>query len=109
MTVDNTLKDISRSEILLDLIKYGYFSKCLDIGCGEGVFTNRISNYFDRVDAFDISNIAIKRARLKFKNHKINFYVEDARNFTALKKYDLIFCLEMLYYLNNKEQKKLLG
>jgi len=73
------------------------------------VFTNRISNYVDRVDAFDISDIAIKRARLKFKNHKINFYVEDARNFTASKKYDLIFCFEMLYYLDNKEQKKLLG
>jgi predicted TPR repeat methyltransferase len=73
--VDNTIKDISRSEILLDLIKYGHFSKCLDIGCGEGVFTNRISNYVDIVDSFDISDNAIIRANKKFGSGNINFYV----------------------------------
>ncbi len=105
---DNTTKDLSRSEILLDLIKHGNYSKCLDIGCGEGAFTNRILNYVDWVDAFDVSERAIKRANENFGKANINFYVEDARCFKALKTYDLIICLEMLYYLDEQERRKLL-
>ena len=105
---DNTIKDFSRSEIILDLLKYGRFSKCLDIGCGEGVFTNRIIPYVDSIDAFDISEAAIGRAIKNFNNDRINFYVQDARELGSFKSYDLIFCLEMLYYLNEHEREKIL-
>lgn len=105
---DNTIKDISRSATLIDLIKYGHFTKGLDIGCGEGVFTSRVSEYVDSIDAFDISENAIKRAQAKYGNDKIKFYTQDVREFTPNNKYDLIVCLEMLYYLEKIEQKNVL-
>ena len=88
---DNSVNDKARQALLLEHIKYCKFNICLDIGCGEGVLTSIINKYVNHIDAFDISNIAIQRAKVN-RSKDINFYQLDAREFAAQKYYDLIIC-----------------
>jgi len=107
----NTCRDkIYKIKVLNFLSMYNY-KNVLDLGCGEGDFTYLISNKVKKIDAVDISSIAIDRAKQKYQNSNITYFNMGALEFcsqTTLKKYDLIFALEMLYYLNDKERIELL-
>jgi 2-polyprenyl-3-methyl-5-hydroxy-6-metoxy-1,4-benzoquinol methylase len=53
-------------------------SKIIEFGCGDGGFTeNVISSCFKCIDAYDKSNSAIQRARLKSKSSNISYHLED--------------------------------
>lgn len=73
----------------------------LDIGCGEGYSLNYISPIFKETWGADISNIAIKRAKKKFKD--IKFVTLDIVTNKLNNKFDIITIQESLYYINNKE------
>lgn len=83
------------------------FGNILDIGCGNGVFTARLSAFSNNITGIDISPTAIKYARKAYP--KINFQVCDIRNFYAKSKFDLIVCLEVIYYFNRKDVKIVLN
>ncbi|MBN3345371.1 GntR family transcriptional regulator [Clostridium botulinum] len=81
----------------------------LDIGCALGDFTNKIylRNINNNVYATDLSENAIKVVKNIYKN--IHFKVDTLPNISfSEKKFDIITCLEVLYYLDEKEQKKAL-
>lgn len=53
-------------------------SKVLELGCGDGVFANHVlSQIYQRVDAYDVSTSAIKRAQSQNKNQNVFFHVKD--------------------------------
>ncbi len=76
--------------------------RALDIACGTGETSLYLAKKGFYVDAFDISDVAIRKARLKARREgfKINFKPVDAELFSfGLSKYSLII---NLYFLNRR-------
>jgi len=96
---------------VIKFLKLSGYGNVLDLGCGEGDFTYLISKYVDSIDAVDISDKAIKRAKSKYSTSNIHYYSMGALEFCTPphnKQYDLILSLEMLYYLDDNKKAKLL-
>ncbi|RLJ70470.1 methyltransferase family protein [Hydrogenivirga caldilitoris] len=74
--------------------------KALDIACGTGETSIFLAKKGFKVDAFDISDIAIRKARQRARREgvKVNFKSVDAEKFSyGVSKYDLII---NFYFLN---------
>lgn len=89
-------------ESTLGLIREGRYKNSMDAGCGEGFFTQFLLEISDRVTGIDVSSTAIKRARVRLGDRAI-FICGDIINLDITEKFDLICCLELLYYLEKKE------
>lgn len=76
------------------------FDEGLEIGCGEGRNTWRIARICNRVLAFDISKVAIDRARKDNTLTNVRFSVFDIVTDAFDSSFDYIFCAETLYYLH---------
>ena len=79
----------------------------LDIGCATGDFTKRLYELNKNVIGIDISKIAIERAKTKynyidFRNCSLPELHIQGRSF------DLITCLEVIYYLDEHLKKNFL-
>ncbi|MBS1805692.1 MAG: methyltransferase domain-containing protein [Acidobacteria bacterium] len=78
----------------------GRFSKVLEVGCAEGMFTRMLAPYCESLDAVDLSPIAIDRARLLCKDSdKVNFREWDVRRDPLESTYDLIVATGVLEYI----------
>lgn len=94
-------------DIMLNLMKTNKTcqKRCriLDIGCGKGAFTSRLKENFKRSEilAVDISETAIRKAKTKYKNLKINFRTTDIKNSykTIGGKFDIIVLSQVLWYI----------
>lgn len=72
----------------------------LEVGCGEGIFTRLMGNASYAVDAVDVSEKAIERAKVRCKDYKnIKFYCSDVVKFTLPKRYDMILLSEVMGYI----------
>lgn len=92
------------SDIDIVILKKYKFSNILDIGCGMGFFTNRCNQELHdetgarpQVTGIDVSSTAIEYAKKRFPG--INFLVGDISEFFIDKKYDLIICKEIMWYI----------
>ncbi|OGZ65393.1 MAG: hypothetical protein A3C50_03570 [Candidatus Staskawiczbacteria bacterium RIFCSPHIGHO2_02_FULL_43_16] len=78
----------------------------LELGCAEGNFTKHLSSSGYMVDAVDISQTAIARAKnLDLGN--VDFYASPAAYFIKnhdIKKYGLVLLMETLYYLDSHDK-----
>lgn len=95
------------SKEVVDIVKHlKKDAKILDVGCGDGRHTLYLANLGFQVDAFDISENAIKKVDyLKMQNDlTVNTYVCDALNFDFKYKYDLIIIHGVLQYIDKAEQ-----
>ena len=84
-SVENILKDLNVSNIEL-----------LDIGCGDGVLTSKISRFFRHTTGIDLSGTGIELA-LKIKNEKLTFQnmsIEDMID--SKKKFKFITSFEVI-------------
>ncbi len=60
----------------------------LEFGCGNGRDASYLSQFYKKTFAFDISKVAIRLNKKKYKNLKsLKFEVCDVRNFINIKKY----------------------
>jgi ubiquinone/menaquinone biosynthesis C-methylase UbiE len=50
---------------------------CVEIGCGAGRITACLSNYFEHVDAVDVSEAMIRRAEKHINSPKVEFHLVD--------------------------------
>ncbi len=81
--------------------------KVLDIGCTTGDFTNRLYELNKNAIGIDISETAIKRARTKFKY--IDFRIDSLpKSRFQNNTFDLITCLEVIYYVDKDTQRTFL-
>ena len=86
---------------MLDLLRNNKYSRVLDVGCGEGIFSRMLLEISDSVEGIDISESAIMRAREKYRGYpSLSFAVHDIVIMDSDTRYDLIVCAEVLYYLN---------
>lgn len=76
----------------------------LDIGCNKGTYSIIFrSRKFD-VDAFDICDLSPAINLAKKYNMDVNFFNMSAEDINLTKKYDFVFCSEVLEHLNNPEK-----
>jgi len=83
-------------------------SKILDIGCALGDFTVQVKELLQpkEIWAIDISEEAIKKAMIKYKQSGIKFKVNSLPHLEEFKdsSFDLVLALEVLYYLGYRER-----
>lgn len=105
-----------RYDIYIDILKKILPAKkkmrILDIGCALGDFTERVRNldFKNEICGIDISEKAIKRISREFpkngpQNAKFGVGSLPLLPFGE-RSFDLVLCLEVLYYLNEEDRKK---
>lgn len=77
----------------------------LDIGTGNGVFLNYLIDLGFKGEAIDISQEAIDFAKKQVKNdNAIKIKLQDLFKYKPAKKYDLVFCFEVLEHIENDQE-----
>nr|XP_039252546.1 uncharacterized protein LOC120329826 [Styela clava] len=86
----------------------GRYERMLDVGCGCGTLsTQMFSPYFQSILGFDISEAAIKQAKLVNKSENITFEVIHSHKFPVEdNSIDLITCGTSIHFLDIKEFEK---
>ena len=79
-------------------------NKLADIGCGNGWATENLEkeNYITQAHGYDGSPNMIKKAQKK--HPYIVFSQADLNCWTPNQKFDIIYSMEVIYYLNNPER-----
>lgn len=77
----------------------------LDFGCGNGWVVRRISNdpYCKIAIGIDKSKNMISKANKKKKNNKEKYFNKNIEDFKFKNKFDIIFSMESLYYVDSIE------
>lgn len=86
-------------ENLIKLLDPKKNERILDLGCGSGQLTYKISKFTKEIIGIDKSLEMIKDAKFKFPN--IEFKVADASHFRLEKKVDSIFSNATLHWIKN--------
>ena len=81
----------------------GPFGRALEIACGEGDFSVRLSRVAHEVVAMDISEVVVGRAQSRYPNAL--FFQGDVRSLPSerLRDFDLIVWLDAMYWLSREE------
>lgn len=87
---------------LLELIKLVPHKSILEVGCAQGHFTEMLTPLSSDITAIDISETAIKDARKRVPG--VTFAVSSLEDFKSSKKYDVIICSEILYYILDRKK-----
>lgn len=88
----------------LEILPQREFKKILEIGCSEGVFTQKIAGLGLDVLGIDISAVALERAKQRCANlTNVRFQYLDIVQGELENGFDLVFCAEVLYYLSKRE------
>ena len=79
----------------------------LDVGCGEGKNAIFLAQKGFVVDAFDISELGIKKLkRLALKNHvKVNAWVQNLCDYDFEKEYDVVTSHGTLHFVTKQDWK----
>ena len=89
-------------ERLLSFLPKRAYHSALDVGCGLGPFTRRLSVYADQVLGVDFSGVAVEQARtLSVSQPNVRYEQGDVHNIQQIDaRFDLITVLDVLYYLS---------
>jgi cyclopropane fatty-acyl-phospholipid synthase-like methyltransferase len=78
----------------------------LELACSIGAFSGMLADHFDNVTAIDLSREALRRAIDNNRGKKnIRFVQGDLRSFELCRRYDVIVCAEVLYYVMEKDAR----
>ena len=82
---------------VLDASGANRFHSAVELGCAEGIFTERIAPRCDHVDALDYSDVALERARTRLSGHPgVTFRRWDMRREPLSGSYDLVIAMGVL-------------
>ncbi len=87
---------------LLELIQMVPHDSILDVGCGSGEITKLLTTISKDVTGIDVSESAIERARKNVP--KAKFEALSLEDFQTTKKFDVIVCAEILYYILDRKK-----
>ncbi len=92
---------------LIELIKLVPHTSVLEVGCGQGSFTEKLLEISKDVTAIDVSESAIAQAKNQASGAQ--FHVTSLEDFYPKRRYDVVVCAEILYYIKDttKAIKKL--
>lgn len=90
---------------LLSLIQSVPHKSILEVGCAQGDFTKELAKIAGYVDAIDVSESEIKRARKNCRRENIFFWISSLEEVPRrMDMYDVIVCSEVLYYILDKNK-----
>ncbi|MEN3031637.1 class I SAM-dependent methyltransferase [Chromobacterium amazonense] len=72
----------------------------LDIGCGNGVSTIRLADYFSHVEGVDLGENLIEKAKANYP--ALRFSASPAEQFQAERRYDLITSATSFYWMDRQ-------
>ena len=87
------------AEDLITLLDPKKHERILDLGCGSGELTHRISGFTNNIIGIDKSLEMISNAKSKYK--ELEFVVADAANFEFEEKFDAIFSNAALHWVTD--------
>ncbi|MBL7086008.1 MAG: class I SAM-dependent methyltransferase [Candidatus Cloacimonetes bacterium] len=91
-------------------IKYSYDKFCLDLCCGTGWTTYKVSKVADKVIGIDYSKDAIKIAKSKYQNSNIIYKVMNALDLKFdNERFDVVICMEAIEHFSKKEGLNLIN
>lgn len=97
----NSLFEKTRFEIITGFVKSLQPENILELGCAEGLLTERLYSVCHDITAVEISKTALQKARLRVPRAK--FILRDIAKLNLKKKFSLILAAEVLYYLTETE------
>jgi 2-polyprenyl-3-methyl-5-hydroxy-6-metoxy-1,4-benzoquinol methylase len=81
----------------LDASGRNRFGNAVELGCAEGIFTERVALRCDHLDALDFSEVALDRARARLTGHSgVTFRRWDMRHESLAGSYDLVIAMGVL-------------
>lgn len=85
------------------------FKTILDVGCGFGLLTYRLSNKYPECSflGIDISKNSIKNAKIKYSNVNLEYSQKTLKDVS--KKFDLIICLNTIDYVDPNSIKEFIN
>jgi len=88
------------------LLENKSLKKTLELGCGDGIFTEIIANNSDKVVATDWSDEMIEAAKLRYRNNKvIEIKKEDCLNLSFENhSFDTVFMANLLHVIPTPEK-----
>jgi 2-polyprenyl-3-methyl-5-hydroxy-6-metoxy-1,4-benzoquinol methylase len=108
--VSNSNYEQTKFNDILTVLENRKFTHTLDLGCGPGYLAARFASYSSRITAVDFSEKAIELARQNCAHcTNVEFVKEDITKFKRSDKYDLFFCSEVLYYLDEEGFARLIN
>ena len=102
----NNPYELTKYERTLELVKQWRRKResALEIGCSVGVFTAMIAPEFDELVATDIASEALALAKTQVAGKGSVSYVQsDVISLSLGRKFDMIFCAEVLMYVREKD------
>lgn len=82
---------------MLDASNRAGFESAVELGCAEGIFTERIAPLCRSLEGLDFSEIALERARKRLARYpNVTFRRWDMRNESLRSKYDLIVAMGVI-------------
>jgi SAM-dependent methyltransferase len=92
-----------REAEMLDAVRgHTKFANALEVGCGEGIFTERLAECCDSLLAVDFLPVALARARARRAwGERVRFAEWDLRSDPLPDSYDLITVVHTLEYIRN--------
>lgn len=82
---------------VLDSSGASRFHSAVELGCAEGIFTERIAPRCDQLDALDYSEVALERAKSRLSGHQgVTFRRWDMRREPLSGSYDLVVAMGVL-------------
>jgi len=76
------------------------FGRVLELGCGEGIFTDFLVERCDSLLAMDFNKVALERARNRLGvDHRVQFELHDLRVDPLAGNFDLICAVHVLEYI----------
>lgn len=89
-------------EDVLEWLQSHKDERILDVGCGTGTLTEKLSESSAIVTGIDASEEMIRKAKVSFPN--IEFFVKDATDFQFDEPFDAAFSNATLHWINEQEK-----
>lgn len=105
----NSFNDRVRRHKLVRHLEGRRYENALDIGCAEGDISRLAGRYAQYVTAIDVSDTVIDIARRETVEPNVTYFRSGFLEFSADGEFDLILCLEVLYYLPKDEHDAFLS
>lgn len=103
---DALVKDDEATQDWVDWIEK-YVDPChvLELACGSGEITEKLSKEGYKMSALDLSAQMVEQARSKDKDGNIEFFVQDMKDLSRFSTFDAILCLcDSFNYILSKEE-----